>query len=146
MTGSIRLLKAVQVAVSAVVLALVWLIYPGVLFAVAIAVAVGYLTACLFAVGDSRIGIWVAFLFTGLTAVLSTLGVSRVLRSGFDFLSGTYESHSELYAVPYLFLAASLGSIFVVVLHLACWRWVLYGRLPPLNERLPEAVAADREG
>jgi hypothetical protein len=133
MTRSIRLLKTVQVAVAVVVIVLVWLIYPTVLFAVAIAVAVGYLTACLFAAGDSRIGIWLAFLFTGLTAVLSTLSVSRVLRNGFDFLSGTYESHSELFdAVPYLFLATSLGSIFVVGLHVACWRWVLYGRQRPL--------------
>jgi hypothetical protein len=126
--GSIQLLKAVQVAVSVVVMALVWLIYPGVLVAVATLVALLYLTACLFAAADRRIGIWSAFLFTGLTAVLSTLGVSRFLRSGFNFLSGSYESYSEFYAVPYLFLVTSVGSILVVVLHAACWRWLVFGR------------------
>jgi hypothetical protein len=132
MMGSIRLLKAVQVAVSVTVIALVWLIYPGVLVAVGTVTAVGYLAVCLLAAADSRIGIWLAFLFTGLTAVLSTLGVARFLRSGFDFLGGSYESHSELYAVPYLFLVTSLGSIFVVALHAACWRWALFGRHRPL--------------
>lgn len=127
MTGAIRLLKALQLAVSVGVIALTWLIYPGVMAVVATVVGGCYTAACVLAFADKRIGIWAASLLTGLTAVLSTLAIGRFERNGFSFLSGGYESHSAFYAVPYLFLGVSLGSLLAVVLYAVCWRWLLFG-------------------
>lgn len=128
MTAAIRLLKALQLAVAASAIVLSWLIYPGVMVLGATVVGACYMVASVLALADKRIAIWTATLFTTLAAVLTTLAVGQFRRSGFSFLSGSYESHSDFYAVPYLFLLMSIGSLLAVVLNAVCWRWLIFGR------------------
>jgi hypothetical protein len=128
MTGAVRVLKTLQLAVAAIAIVVSWVIYPGVLVLFATIVGACYMVAALLALADKRIAIWTATLFTTLAAVLSTLAIGRFQRAGFSFLSGSYESHSQFYAVPYLFLLMSIGSLLAVVLYAVCWRWLIFGR------------------
>jgi hypothetical protein len=123
----IAFLKSAQLAVSVGVVALFWLIYPGVMVIFATAVGLCYVVAAVGAFFDIRITIWLAFLFSILTAVISTLGVSRFLRSNFDFIGGNFDGLSGVYLLPYLFLAVSLISTLVVLMHLVSWRWTVTG-------------------
>jgi len=86
-----------------------------------------YVAASAGARGDSRIAIWIAFVFSVLTAMLSTAGFIRFLGGEFSFLTGNFPSHSGIYLPPYLFLLISLGSIFVVIASLVSWRWIIRG-------------------
>ena len=86
-----------------------------------------YVAAAVGAFFDMKIAIWLAFLFSILTAVLSTMGVSRFLRNNFDFISGNFDGLSGVYLPPYLFLAIPLVSTLVVLMHLASWRWTVSG-------------------
>ena len=92
------------------------------------AVGLVYLAASFGAIRDSRVAVWTAFAFSIVTALLATLGVSRFMRNGFDFLAGNFDQHSGVYLLPYIFLAISIGAVLVVALHLVSWRWVLWGR------------------
>ena len=76
---------------------------------------------------DNRIAIWIAFVFSTLTAVLSTAGVTRFVRSEFDFLAGNWGQQVGIYYPPYVFALISVGSAIVVVMHLVSWRWMLRG-------------------
>ena len=87
-----------------------------------------YMVAAIGAIRDNRVAIWFAFAFSILTAILSSLGVNRFLRNGFDFLAGNWGKHGEFYFHPYLFLIISLGSIFVVIMHFVSWRWMIHGK------------------
>ena len=124
----IRFLKSSQLVVSLGVIGSFWLIYPGAMVIFASAVGLAYTAASVGAIRDHRIAIWVAFVFSIVTAVLAALGVNRFMRNGFDFLAGNFDQHSGIYLPPYLFLAISSGAALVVVLHLASWHWVVRGR------------------
>lgn len=84
-----------------------------------------YVAAAIGSMRDSLAAIWVAFAFSTLTAVLSTLGVNRFLTSGFNFLAGNWGQHDGFYFYPYLFIIISFGSIAVVILHIASWKWMI---------------------
>lgn len=127
MTGGIPLLKALQVVVAGIAIVIGWLIYPGVMVLGATVVGACYMVAAVLALADKRIAIWTAALFTTLAAVLSALAIARFQRSGFSFLSGSYEPGGQFYAVPYLFLLMSIGSLLAVVLYAVCWRWLIFG-------------------
>jgi len=124
----VTLLKATQLAIS-VVVALFMLFYPGIMVVLTSAVGMTYAAASIGAILDNRIAIWVAFVFSTITAVLSVYGVSRFLRNGFDFLAGNFGQLSGFYYPPYLLLAISLGAAFVVIAHLTSWRWMVSGQL-----------------
>lgn len=115
-------------AVSLSVTGLIWLIYPGAMAIFASAAGLIYVAASFGAIRDNRIAIWVAFVFSVVTTMLAALAVSRFMRSGFDFIAGNYDQHSEVYLPPYGFLAISIIAILVVILHLAFWRWTIQGR------------------
>jgi hypothetical protein len=121
-------LKYCQLAVSFGVIGMIWQFYPGAMVIFASAVGLAYVAASFGAIRDNRIAIWVALLFSVVTAGLAALGVSRFMRNGFDFLAGKFDQHSEILIFPYVFIAISIGAALVTVLHLASWRWVLRGR------------------
>ena len=85
-------IKSVQLATSAGVIVLFWLIYPGVMVIFATVIGMTYVAASIAASFDFRIAIWVALLFSLLTGILSTLGVSRFIRNGFNFVAGNFAS------------------------------------------------------
>lgn len=119
----LRFLKAAQLSVSLGVIFLFWLIYPGTMVVFASAIGMIYVAASIGAILDNRKGIWLGFIFTTITAALSTLGL--YLRNGFDFIEGKFDQQGGFYLPPCLFLAISLVSISVVILHLVSWRWMV---------------------
>ena len=121
-------LKALQLAVSVGVLVLFWLIYSGVLLALASVVGLCYVAAALVATRDRLAGIWLAFAFGLLAFAFSAWGVYRYLDNGFDYLSGNFDGRTGIYWPAYLFLLVTLGSITVIVLHALSWRWMLRPR------------------
>ncbi len=120
-------LKSAQLAISVGVIGLLWLIYPGAMVIFATAAGLCYVLVAVGAFFDVKIAIWLAFMFSILTAVLSTLGVSRFLRNDFDFIGGNFSGLSGVYLPPFIFLAISLLSTLVVLMHLASWRWMVSG-------------------
>ena len=106
----------------------IWLIYPGAMAIFGSAIGLAYLAASIGAIGDNRVAIRVAFAFSVVTALLATLGGTRFMRNGFDFLAGAFDQRSGVYLLPYVFLTISIAAVLVVALHLACWRRVLRGR------------------
>lgn len=85
------------------------------------------MVAAVGAIFNVKIAIWLAFLFSILTAILSTLGVRRFLRNGFDFVGGNFDGLSGIYLPPYFFLVISIASTLVVFMHLASWQWTVSG-------------------
>lgn len=124
----ITALKYTQLAIAFAVIALFWMIYPGVMVIFASAAGFCYVLASIGAIRDCRIAIWLAFVFSMVTAVLSALAVNRFLRNEFDFMTGNFSQYSGIYLPPYLFLAISISSTFVVIMHLVSWRWMIRGR------------------
>ena len=117
-----------QLAVSVGLLALFWLIYPGVLLVFAGAVGLCYVVASIMAIRDRFAGIWVAFAFSLLAFAFSAWGVYRYLDNGFDYLSGNFDGRAGIYWPAYLFLLVAIGSMAVIVLHARSWRWMLRPR------------------
>ncbi len=107
-------LKSAQLATSVGIIGLLWLIYPGAMVIFATAVGLCYVVAAVGAIFNVKIAIWLAFLFSTLTAILSTLGVRRFLRNGFDFVGGNFDGLSGIYLPPYFFLVISIASTLVV--------------------------------
>ncbi len=124
----ISILKSIQLIASISVTVSILLIYPGVMAIFASSVGFCYMFAALGAIGNNLVSIWIAFLFSALTAFFSLMGVSRFLSNGFDFVAGNWESQTEFYFVPYLFLVISLLSGSVVILHIASWKWMTQGK------------------
>jgi hypothetical protein len=122
----ISILKLIQLTVSIGVTVSILLIYPGVMAFFASTVGFCYVFAALAALRNNLVGIWLGFLFSALTTILSLVGVSRFLSSGFNFLAGSWESNGEFNFVPYLFLIISLLSSSVVVLHVVSWKWMTH--------------------
>lgn len=122
-----RFLKTLQLTVSAGVLVLFVLIYPG---GVALAVGLCYVAASLAAARNTPTGVWLAFTFSALAFVLSAWGVYRYLDNGFDYLSGNFAGRAGVYWPAYLFLFVAAGSITVVVLQIRSWRGTLHRRGP----------------
>lgn len=120
-------LKSLQVAVSLVLMILMWLIYPGVMVLFASLIGVCYMIAAIAAYRNNRIAIWIAFVYSTLTAMISLLGVQRFLDNGFDYFVGNFEHLQGIYLPPYLFLLISLMSTLVVILHCLSWRWLIKG-------------------
>lgn len=124
----IKTIKALQIITSIGVIAFVWLVYPGAMLLFATAAGAIYVAAAVAAWFDRRFAVLLAFVFTILAAVLSTTGVLRFVDSGFDFLGGGFEGFEEFYVVPYFLLAIALASNLITLLHVASWRWTLFGR------------------
>ncbi len=124
----VRILKSIQLATSVAVTILFWVMYPGVMVVLACFVGLCYMVAAIGAILDNRVSIWLAFVFSALAVVLSTLGVYRFLQNGFDFLTGTWGQHGGFLFYPYLFLIISLGSILVIIMHFVSWRWMIQGK------------------
>ena len=124
----ISLLKSTQLVIAIAVIALFWLIYPGIMMVFASGAGIIYVAASIGALFENRIAIWTAFVFSTVTAILSALGVTRFLRSGFDFLAGKFDETGDIYLLPYLLLAISIGAALVVIAHLASWRWMVSGQ------------------
>ena len=120
-------IKSVQLATSVGVVILFWLIYPGVMAMFATAVGMVYVGASIGAIFNFRIAIWFGLLFSILTAILSTLGVSQFVRHGFNFGAGNFDGLSGIYFPPYVFLILSLASTLLGLLHVVSWRWTLSG-------------------
>lgn len=116
-----RISKAAQLFVSLAVVGLFWLIYPGVMVLVASAVGLIYVASAVAALRGNKLGSRVAFAFSAATAILATLGATRLAGSGFSFTSGDFEFHDGVYWTPYAFLAVATGATLVVVLHLISW-------------------------
>lgn len=121
-------LKTLQLAVSAGVLVLFWLIYSGDLLALTGVVGLCYVIASVSAARDRIVGIWAAFAFSSMAFAFSAWGVYRYLDNGFDYLSGGFAGRAGLHWPAYLFLLVALGSLAVIVLHAASWRWMLRPR------------------
>lgn len=124
----LALLKWLQLATSLGLIGLAWLIYPGATVAIATAAALGYVAAAVLAMLDYRIGIWLAFSCSVLTALFTGYGVYRYVVNGFDFLTGTYGRLGGVYLPPYGFVLVAAAAIVVVVLHARAGRWMLRGR------------------
>ncbi len=124
----IKSLKILQLLVSTSVIVLFWLIYPGVSVVIASAVGLCYVFSSLGAMRDNPLAIWVAFILSLATSILSALGVKRFLSAGFDFLAGHYGLQGEFYLSPYVFLFIALTSTLVVLMHFSSWRWLTQGR------------------
>lgn len=120
-----RLLKTLQLAVSAGVLVLLWLIYPG---AFAGILGLCYVGASIAAARDRPAGVWLAFACSVLACGVSAWGVYRYLVNGFEYLSGNFPGRAGIHWPPYLFLLVAAGSIAVVALHVGAWRWMLRPR------------------
>jgi hypothetical protein len=112
-------LNTLQLAVSAGVLVLLWLIYPGPLAGV---VGLGYVGASIAAARGRPALVWLAFGCSVLAAAGSAWGVYRYLVNGFDYLSGNFPGRAGIAWPAYLFLIVAAGSIAVVVLHIGAWR------------------------
>lgn len=124
----VRLLKALQLAVSVAVLVLFWLIYPGVLLVVAGVAGACYVIAAVAAATDRLVGIWAAFFFTLLAFAFSTWGVYRYLDNGFEYFAGNFPARTGIYWPAYLFLFIAVGSLAVIVLHALSTRWMRHPR------------------
>jgi hypothetical protein len=111
-------LNTLQLAVSAGVLVLLWLIYPGPLAGV---VGLVYVAASIAAARGRPAGAWLAFGCSVLAAAGSAWGVYRYLVNGFDYLSGNFPGREGIYWPAYLFLFVAAGSIAVVMLHVGAW-------------------------
>jgi hypothetical protein len=123
----ITFLKSAQLVIAFAVIALFWLIYPGIMMVFASGVGMIYVAASIGALLENRIAIWAAFVFSTVAAILSAFGVTKFLRNGFDFLAGTFDATGDFYLLPYFFLAISIGAALVVIAHLASWRWMVPG-------------------
>lgn len=119
--------KIIQLLTSVAFVALVWMVYPGGTALLATGVALAYVAAAVLAMLDYRVGIWLAFVFSLLTAAFTSYGVYRYVRNGFDFLTGTYGRLDDAYLPPYLFVLVASGSIAVVLMHAKAGRWLLGG-------------------
>lgn len=120
-----RLLKTLQLALSAGVLLLLWLIYPG---AFAGILGLCYVGASIAAARDRPAGIWLAFACSVLAFAGAAWGVFRYLVNGFEYLSGNFPGRAGIYWPAYLFLFVAAGSFAVVALHAGAWRWMLRPR------------------
>ncbi len=120
-------LKALQLVTSVGLVGVVWMVYPGSTLVLVTVVGACYVGAAVLAALDYRIGIWLAFAFSVLTAAFAGYGVYRYVRNGFDFLRGTYGRLDETYLPPYLFALVAACAVAVVLLHLKAWRWLLGG-------------------
>jgi hypothetical protein len=114
--------------VSAGVVVLFWLIYPGVLRVLAALAGLSYVIASVAAARDRVVGIWLAFSLSLLAFAFSGWGVYRYLVNGFDYLSGNFGGRAGIHWPAYLFLLVALGTMTVIVLHLVSWRWMLRPR------------------
>ena len=123
----VKTLKLIQLAIPIEAIVLFWLIYPGVMVIFASGVGVLYLLAAIGSFRNNRAAIWLAFVFSTLTAIFSSLGVNRFLLNGFDYFTGDFQPHSAFYFPPYLLMIISLCSILVVIMHLVSWRWMMRG-------------------
>ena len=123
----VKTLKLIQLAIPIEAIVLFWLIYPGVMVIFASGVGVLYLLASIGSLRDNRVAIWLAFVFSTLTAIFSSLGVNRFLLNGFDYFTGDFQRHGAFYFPPYLLMIISLCSILVVIMHLVSWRWMMRG-------------------
>ncbi|TFG39842.1 MAG: hypothetical protein E4H42_05260, partial [Chromatiales bacterium] len=65
----IEVLKWLQLAVSIGVIALFWLIYPGIMVVFATAGGLCYAASAIVAFRDHRVAIWLAFAFSSLTTI-----------------------------------------------------------------------------
>lgn len=124
----IGILKYLQLATAGGAIALLWLMYPGALVAMAVTVGLCYVLLALGALVDFRPAIWLAFVFSLLTAVSSAYGVYRYVVNGFDFLRGRFPNQEAFHALPYVFALVALASLLVVLMHAASWRWMVRGR------------------
>lgn len=111
------------------VIALIWLIYPGVMVLFATFAALCYVAVCIAAFRDNQFAVWLAFVITALLGILSSLSVNHFIQNGFNYFAGNFPEYNGIYLPPYLFLVISLGSAIVVVLHLITWRWLLLGEV-----------------
>ena len=130
----IKALKALQLVVAVGVLALFWLIYPGMLFAIAGTVAVVYVLAALAAMRDRRIGIWLAFVLTVLAFGFSSWGVYRYLDNGFEYLAGHFPGRAGIHWPAYLFLFVALGALAAIVLSARSTHWMRRPQGDPRND------------
>lgn len=117
-----RVTDIIQLAVSLAVTGLFWMIYPGVMVILAMAVGLTYVTASIGALRGSRLGGRVALALTLATAVLAALAVSRFVGNGFSYSSGNFDQQDGIYWLPYAFLAITIGAVLVLVLRLALAR------------------------
>ncbi len=124
----ISILKSIQLIASIGVTVTILLIYPGIMAVFLSAVGFCYMLVAVAAIGNNLVAIWLAFLFSALTAVLSLLGVIRFLSNGFNYLAGNWQSYDEFYFVPYLFLIIFLLSGLAVILHIVSWKWMIKGK------------------
>ena len=124
----ISTLKFIQLTASISVIVSILLIYPGVMAFFASSVGFCYMFATFGAIRNNLVAIWLAFLFSALTTILSLVGVSRFLSSGFNYLAGNWESNGEFHFIPYLFLITSLLSGSVIILHIVSWKWMIQGK------------------
>jgi hypothetical protein len=120
----IRALKVIQLLISMGVFSFM-LAYPGMMVLFTSVVGLSYVAAAIGSMRDSVVAIWLAFFLSTLAAVYFSLVVSQVFAHGFNFLTGSWPQHDGLEFVPYLYLALSLGSVTVVILHLASWKWMI---------------------
>lgn len=127
-SGRTIALKLLQLGVSAGLLGLFVLIFPGAMVAFAGVVALCYIAASVAAALDRVIGIWIAFAFTLLTFAFAAWGVYRYIDNQFDFLSGRFTVGQGTYWPPYLFVLIALSAFAVIVLHALSWRWMLHPR------------------
>lgn len=124
----LTLLKWLQLATSLGLIGLGWLVFPGAMVVLATAAVLGYVAAAVMAMLDYRIGIWLAFVCSVLTALFTSYGVYRYVVNGFEFLTGTYGALGGVYLPPYGFVLVAAAAIVVVILHARAWRWMLSGR------------------
>jgi hypothetical protein len=124
----ITFLKSAQLVTAFAVVALFWLIYPGIMVILASGVGLIYVAASIGAILENRLAIWTAFVFSAIAAIFSAFSVHQFLRNGFDFLAGTFDQTDVFYLPPYLFLAISIGATLVVIAHLTSWRWMVPGQ------------------
>jgi hypothetical protein len=120
-------LKLLQLLTSLGLVGLAWMIYPGTTVVPAMGAASCYVVAAVLAMRDYRIGIWLAFACSVLTAAFASYGVYRYVVNGFDFLSGTDGRIEPVYLPPYGFLLVAAASVVVVLMHAGAWRWMLRG-------------------
>jgi len=124
----ISILKAIQLTAAISITVSMLLIYPGVMAFFASSVGFCFIFAAVGAICNNRVAIWLAFLFSVLSAILSLVGFNRFLNNGFNYLGGNWESHGGFYFVPYLFLLILILSASVVILHILSWKWMVQGK------------------
>lgn len=123
-------LKALQLVTALALAGVAVMIFPGAVILPALAACLCYVGAALLAMRDYRIGVWLAFLCSVLTAGFTGYGVYRYVRNGFDFLAGTDGRIEPVHWPPYLFLCVATAALAVVLLHARAWRWLVRGEHP----------------